>query len=237
VAVAVVSGAVAPGAAAATADGTDGLADSQVTAPNATVEAGEQVNLTVVLAEAPDGLAGYELTLALGAPGVANVTGVEYPARIGLTTDPRISADGQSVTVEAADLNDSVGVGASNVTLATVAVTGDEGGSTPVTIEDAQVDADGGDRIAAGTNPEAVTVEPLASESTDPGADEPANPGGADDESGTQGGSGDGDQSTSDDEDSESGDTDDTGALPLAGAGVAALAALVVAAVAFVRRR
>ena len=223
--VAVVAGFAAAGATAPPAS----PPDEQVTAQNATVGADERTNLSVVLTEAPDGLAGFELTVELDTPSVANVTGVAYPDRFGLTTEPRIAADRQSVTVEAADLNDSVGPGGTDVTLATVALTGtDGGGSTGVSIVDAQVDADGGDRIAAGEDPEEVTVELLgtAEETAD------TDTAGVEGESTAQSDRDDGSDAAGGDD----GSTEIPGVL-LVGGALGLLAVLVAIALAVVRQR
>jgi len=229
--VAVVAGFAAAGATAPPAS----PPDEQVTAQNATVGADERTNLSVVLTEAPDGLAGFELTVELDTPGVANVTGVAYPDRFGLRTEPRIGTDRQSVTVEAADLNDSVGPGGTDVTLATVGLTGDEGGSTAVSIVDAQVDADGGDRIAAGEDPEGVTVELLGQEETaasDPTNDDTA---GADRESTAQRDP-DEESSAADDAETDTGSAGTPGVL-LVGGALGLLVALVAIALAVMRQR
>lgn len=103
--------------------------------------------LHVALQDAPDGLAGYEVTLELDG---GTVAGADYPDDYQPTTEPAIGADGASVTLEAADLQDSVTPGDANVTLATVDVEAVGGESPTVELTDAQIDADGGAKIDPG---------------------------------------------------------------------------------------
>jgi len=128
---------------------------------------------------APDGLAGFKLQLSVDA---GTVTSASYPDFYRPTTDPVVSADGQSVTIEAADLQDEVTDGATDVVLATVAVDDLDGQQPAVSVADAQLDADGGDRI----DPESVRLavdRPTVGQDESPavggGADGSAAPGGA----------------------------------------------------------
>ncbi|RKS82499.1 hypothetical protein BDK61_1807 [Haloarcula quadrata] len=130
------------------------------------VAAGETMAVPVVLTSAPDGLAGYQLKLSVDDPAVARFENASYPDRLGLTTDPVISSDGETVTLEAADLDGQIEPGASDVTLATVQLTGVAGGETQVTVASSQVDADGGGVVEPATEPTAVAVSPSASTET-----------------------------------------------------------------------
>ncbi|SDF99766.1 PGF-CTERM sorting domain-containing protein [Halorientalis regularis] len=145
------------GAGTATAD--DG---AQLTVTNATVEDNETSTLRLALSRAPAGLSGYEVTLELSESGVAEITNASYPDAFRLSTDPAIAGGGQRVTLEAAVTDTSPG--ATNVTLATVEVTGSGGGTTAVRVTDAQVDADNGSRVAPTYSPGSVAVEPLSND-------------------------------------------------------------------------
>lgn len=109
--------------------------------------------IRIALEEAPDGLAGYELALEL--PGGGTVTNASYPDAFGLTTDPRIGDDGRSVRIEAADLGDEVPPGTTDVTLARLTVSGLAADAATLRLADAQVDADGGEKI----DPAALSVD------------------------------------------------------------------------------
>ena len=176
------------GAGTATAD--DG---AQLTVTNATVADNETKTLRLALSRAPAGLSGYEVTLELPASGVAEITNASYPDAFRLTTDPEIAGDGQRVTLEAAVTDTPPG--ATNVTLATVAVTGTGGGTTAVRVTDAQVDADNGSRVAPAYGSGSIAVEPLSNEggrsgngdgsTVDPAGDPADDPGGDDASSST----------------------------------------------------
>ncbi|RXK50133.1 PGF-CTERM sorting domain-containing protein [Halorientalis pallida] len=145
------------GAGTATAD--DG---AQLTVTNATVDENETSTLRLALSRAPAGLSGYEVTLVLSESGVAEITNASYPDTFQLTTEPAITGDGQRVTLEAAVTDTPPG--ATNVTLATVEVTGTGGGTTAVRVTDAQVDADNGSRVAPAYSAGSVAVEPLSND-------------------------------------------------------------------------
>jgi len=142
----------------ASAGATQAANDTTLAVADATVDPDEDARARVSLAEAPAGLAGYEVTLELRSAGVANVTGASYPDAYQPTTDPDIGPEGRTITLEAADLAGQVEPGATNVTLATVNVSGVESGATRLVVTDLQVDADNGSRVAPSLDSGAVTV-------------------------------------------------------------------------------
>jgi hypothetical protein len=125
-----------------------------------TVAGGDATTLRVVLTTAPDGLAGYYLRLSVADAGVARFANASYPDRFGMTSEPEVGDEGRTVTLEAADLDDSVEPGATDVTLATVAVSGVSPGEVRVGVEPLQLDADGGSAIDATTRAAEITVTP-----------------------------------------------------------------------------
>lgn len=210
------------GAASATAAG-----DERVTVSNETIEPNASETLRVALADAPDGLAGYKATLEFETDGVATITGAGYPDEFGMTTDPDVADDGQSVTLEAVDVRDGITAGDSNVTLATVTVAGDGDGETGVRVTDVRMDADGGDRIEPARGAGAVAVSAADGEAS--AGDGP----GGESDSTADGESDDGSGSATDDGGDEDEESDD-GALPGFGA-LGAVSALLAAAL-FARR-
>lgn len=158
-----VLGATAPVAAAsdpaapavAAANGAD---DTAVVVADETVRSDGTASHRVALSEAPNGLAGFELTLTLETAGVATVTDASYPDRFAMTTDPVVSADGRTITVEAVDLDDEITAGARDVTLANIEVAADGTGDAELAVTDARIDADGGDRVDPSHESGTVTV-------------------------------------------------------------------------------
>jgi hypothetical protein len=152
--VVVLGGVGAPGTAAAQSD------RPTVEVVGGTVAGGDATTVRVVLTAAPDGLAGYYLRLSVADPEVARFANASYPDRFGMTTEPELGDDGRTVALEAADLDGSVEPGATDVTLATVAVSGVAPGEARVTVDPIQLDADGGSAIDATTRAAEITVTP-----------------------------------------------------------------------------
>jgi PGF-CTERM protein len=150
--------AAATGAAVAASTDTAGNETSLVVA-DATVDSDGETEVRVSLSGAPEGLAGFELTLSVGPLGVSEVTGAAYPDTYGLTTDPAVGPDGRTITVEAVDLDGTVEPGASNVTLATVDLSGAIPGTTRLEVVDARIDADGGAPVDPALDAGVVRVE------------------------------------------------------------------------------
>ncbi|ELZ06760.1 hypothetical protein [Natrialba aegyptia] len=132
--------------------------DPELVVSNGTIAPGDTGTHRIALTDAPEGLAGYKLELEFSSEGVATVANASYPDRFGLTSDPIVSADGQSLTVEAADLNDEITAGATNVTLAWIEVDGVEAGTADVSVASMQVDADGGSPVEPAVEAGTVTV-------------------------------------------------------------------------------
>ncbi|MBV0900901.1 cell surface protein [Haloarcula salina] len=135
-----------------------GQSDPAISVATDDIAAGETTAVPVVLTTAPNGLAGYQLELALDDPAVARFENASYPDSFGLTTDPVVSSDGGAITLEAADLDGQVEPGASDVTLATVELAGVDGGETRLTVASSQVDADGGGAVEPATTATTLTV-------------------------------------------------------------------------------
>lgn len=142
--------------------------EPRLTVTDTTVDEGESSRVRVRLSEVPDGLAGFSVTLSLESSGVAELTGASYPDTYALTTKPEVGPDGQTITFEAVDLEDTVTPGTSAVTLATVNVSGVATGSTELTVSEATLDADGGGRIDPAFDAGTVTVENAVSPTESP---------------------------------------------------------------------
>lgn len=156
-----------------------GQSDPAISIEPGSVAAGETTAVPVVLTSAPDGLAGYRLELALSDPAVASFENASYPDGFGLTTDPVVGSDGGTVTLEAVDLDGQIEPGASDVTLATVELTGVSGGETRVTVESSQVDADGGGAVEPATAATTLAVTGDATAETAAGTETSPQAGGS----------------------------------------------------------
>ena len=141
-------------------------AQPTVSVSSATTTVDDTTTVDVVLTEAPDGLSGYYLDLSVDNPEAATVTSANYPDEFGLTTDPAIDTDGQTVTLEAADMEGSISPGATDVTLATVEVASQAAGEVELTVEPQQFDTDDGSRIRPETQSGLLTIEGGGSDSS-----------------------------------------------------------------------
>lgn len=198
---------------------------------DASVDPGGTATARVVLASAPDGLAGYELVLSVEGE-AATIVGANYTDAFGLTTEPAVSDDGRTIRLEAADVDGNVEAGATDVTLAAVELRGESTGRAGLEVRPVQFDADGGARMNVGVEPGSVVVgepEPTATPTPEPAATTTDEAGAIDDSA-----------SSSDVDTSTATPTNTTtsgqGGLPLAGLGVAAVALVVVGAL-LARRR
>ncbi|MFB6191853.1 MAG: dockerin type I domain-containing protein [Haloarculaceae archaeon] len=126
-----------------------------VSAGDASVAVGETTTIPVVLNEAPDGLAGFNVSVSVEESGTATVVDASVSDQFGLS-DP--TADSARATLVAADTNGNVEAGATDVRLGTVTVRGEADGTTDLSVTINQLDADGGARIDAGTDPGTLTV-------------------------------------------------------------------------------
>jgi len=107
---------------------------------NSTVAVGGTYKLSVVLDRASQGLSGFEVTIDLTNTSNAEITKVELPSWAGLSTVGGLPAD--TLTIRAADLNNRITPGGSEITLCTLSVRGDAAGSTGIRISSATIDSD-----------------------------------------------------------------------------------------------
>lgn len=144
------------------------IADQGVTseaAPTVTVES-EAVaqdgteTVDIRLSEAPDGVAGFEITVSVGDVETARITEASIPEEFGLRD--RTINDGK-VTLVASDTGDNFQTGATDVLLGTITVSGEAQGETDLSLTVNKFDADGGDRINAETRSGRLLVGSAAS--------------------------------------------------------------------------
>ncbi|WP_126662685.1 hypothetical protein [Haloterrigena salifodinae] len=214
---------------AAPANGASSGDEPALVVSDTTVEPDSTGSLRVSLTDAPDGLAGFKIALAVDDGDVATVTNASYPDHFGLTTDPAVGADGETITVEAADLDDAVTAGDANVTLAMIDVAGADASQTDLRVTSMQVDNDDGGAVDPSLEAGTLTVgDDAGIEDSDPNGSES---GGNDSEPGGNDSESDDDGSPSDD--GADGDGSDDG-MPgfAAGSALAAIAVLVAAVLA-----
>jgi PKD repeat protein len=121
---------------------------------------GQTTEIVIAIDRAPEGLSGYEITVASDDPDVAVVTGIAFPAWAGMNENGTVPAG--SIDVKAADLNNAVRAGAADVTLCTLTLRGVAAGSAGIAITRKQIDDDSGGRYAPITRGCEVTVTAVA---------------------------------------------------------------------------
>jgi hypothetical protein len=121
-----------------------------------TVSQGDTQTITLILDEAPQGLAGYLFSVMVTNPGTTRIMDVSYPSWAGLSNTTGVP--GESITMSAVDLNRQVQAGATGIILGTITVQGGTAGTSTISISNIQMDADGGNFINAVPYPGTVIV-------------------------------------------------------------------------------
>lgn len=167
---------------AATGTGAAQSDQPTITVTDGTTTTGSTTTVDVVITNAPDGLAGYYLDLAIENGETAQVESASYPEQFGLTSDPEITSGGTVVTLEAADTDGVVQSGATGITLATVTLSGTGPGEATLSIEPQQLDGDNGSLLDPTAQPGTVVVSEDDSETasvSQPSSETPVPGGGA----------------------------------------------------------
>jgi hypothetical protein len=126
---------------------------------NGTVNPDGTTTASIMLSEAPNGVAGYDLTLNVANAGVATVTDATIPDTfIAPGGGISIANDGSSVTIRAADLQQNIQSGATDITLATVTLTGQSSGTTQVNLSIDTIDDDNGSSMSLSTSGATLSV-------------------------------------------------------------------------------
>jgi PKD repeat protein len=114
----------------------------QLNGQDVSAATGETVDYIITLDEAPDGLAGFNVTVQLTNASVGEISAVTYPAWAILNQSGTLPAD--KVSLKAADMTNAVPAGTTGITIATLTFRADQAGTTPVTITLNQMDDDNG---------------------------------------------------------------------------------------------
>ena len=93
-----------------------------------TLDLGETTTITVLLDAAPTGLSGFNISVALTNSSVGEFTQVSFPSWAMMPRNGSLPAD--MVYAQAVDLEQLVGVNATNVTFCTLTIRGDAVGTT-----------------------------------------------------------------------------------------------------------
>jgi outer membrane protein assembly factor BamB len=113
--------------------------------PSTSVIEGQATEIRIVADVLPDGLSGYNLTVTLDDPSIAEIVGISYPSWV--TISENSSLPGSLVYLAALDGEDAVQPGAEGTVLSTLTVSGKDMGSTNLSIGINRLDDDEGYHI------------------------------------------------------------------------------------------
>lgn len=121
---------------------------AEIRIENGRGQAGETLDLRVLMDDAPNGVAGYIMIATLRGPRIARITDVLFPAGFLLANHRPDPVSGPAVRFSAVDLAGSVQAGATDITLATIRLELLVEGRTTLVLVVSQLDDDNGDDIA-----------------------------------------------------------------------------------------
>lgn len=112
---------------------------------------GSTTGINITLSEVQNGLSGYNLTISLSNTSIAEIISVSFPEWAALHDNSTLPGD--SVWIKAADLNDQIKSGTTNISLATLTIRGDSPGDTSIIAMVTKMDDDNGNLINPSTDP------------------------------------------------------------------------------------
>ncbi|WP_298667785.1 hypothetical protein [uncultured Methanofollis sp.] len=110
---------------------------------NAAIDVGKTVEIPITLTGVDAGVSGYNITLALTDPDVAEITGLAFPGWAGLHTAGVTPAD--TTWMQAVDLTKKAETGNGTVLLGTITIRGDKDGLTGLMVRPGEVQNDRGE--------------------------------------------------------------------------------------------
>ena len=120
------------------------VGDGQIDTIGATTTVG------IFLNETPNGLSGYNLTVSLSDPDIAEIVSVSFPSWATIYTNSTLPTD--LVWIKTVDLMDQVGIGTTTINLATMTLRGDAQGNTDMIATITKMDDDSGYPINSTTD-------------------------------------------------------------------------------------
>ncbi len=134
-----------------------GSSGALVSAPDCAINtAGESTECQIILEKAVFGLSGYEISVSLEDPDIAEITGLKFPAWAGLNSRGRLPAD--RLTFKGADSNNKVKPGDRSVVLGTVTIRGDRPGSTRLKVAVVRLEDESGSNLGADSRDGIIVV-------------------------------------------------------------------------------
>jgi len=123
---------------------------------------GSTTTVSMTLDKAPAGLSGYNVTVSLSDPSIAEIMEVAFPSWAIMNSNDTLPAD--SVWMKGADLMDLVKPGATNIDLGTLTIRGDNNGQCMIDVTVTKMDDDNGSPIGPDVSPGTLTVGSVVQE-------------------------------------------------------------------------
>lgn len=123
---------------------------------------GSTITVAITLDKAPNGLAGYTITVSLSNPSLADIIDVAFPGWASPTNADDIALlplPAASVEMRAVDLGEAVEAGATAIALGTVTIEGTLEGECEINVVVDRADDDGGYPIAPSVSPGTLKVQ------------------------------------------------------------------------------
>jgi len=120
------------------------------------VPVGSSATYTIMMNNAPQGIAGYNISLRLDNPAIGEITAYTLPSWAVLNTTS--DTFGDSIWLSGIDLQTQVEAGAMNVQFGTVTIRADQAGQTGLSLEYRKINADGGGNITPEISPADFTA-------------------------------------------------------------------------------
>jgi len=119
--------------------------------------AGEETDFTLIIDRVPDGLSGYNITVTVEDPGVAEIVDASYPDGISLSSIyPSLPAG--YVYLTASDLTGTIQPGETNVELGSLTIRGLSQGASAITVNVNKMNTQSGDTIDPSLSGATMTV-------------------------------------------------------------------------------
>ena len=117
------------------------------------VDMGSSQNVRIVMDEVPYGLSGFNITISVLDPEIAEITAVSFPSWNSISTKSTSTVPSSSVWIKSVDFDTNVVPGSTNVSLGNITITGKKAGTTDLGIPKTDIDDDNGFPI----NPVVIT--------------------------------------------------------------------------------
>ena len=130
------------------------------------MDMGASQEVQIVMDEVPAGLAGFEMTILVSNPEIAEITEVSFPSWNSIPENSTVPSS--SVLIKSVDLGKKVNSGDTNVLLGTITITGKQAGTANLNIQPGLITADGGSTINPVINPGEINVLDTESDTESP---------------------------------------------------------------------